>query len=162
MRIWTAILAAAVLGTAGASGRIGETMAQCKARYGKPVSEAKGTFRFEKAGFLICAWFDGDRCDRITFDKIKKDRNGMFETFAEAEIQTLLAANSGGKDWRDVSRASDYYKWQTDGGERIAETDGNRRGLVIYTASYTAREEKRYKAEREKQAREETERLKGF
>ncbi len=100
MRI--AILSA-ILGclSLNAEARIGETLAQCTARYGKasPVATDPGGWFFVKNGFCIIAKMSKGTCYLMLYTKC--DAAGLSgEKITKAEIQTLMQANApAGSTW---------------------------------------------------------------
>lgn len=97
-----------VMLAAPAWARLGETLEQCSARYGKPVQTdtLEVGARFEQAGWCICAWFDeAGKCDYIVFTKVGPRPNLSFQEvitqhhtgadISREELDALLAANAG-------------------------------------------------------------------
>lgn len=85
--------------------RIGETRAQCAARYGAPVlvnEKEQGTIH-EKAGLQVACHFHEDKCDWLDFRKIEKDAEGHAVALSEVERKILLEASSGGRPWTERS-----------------------------------------------------------
>lgn len=84
-----------------AEARLGETEAECKARYGKPTEEkerpppmTKALF-FETNGIHIIANFVSNKCVLIGF--WTSDRKVKF---TDDVVATLLAANAGPSEWK--------------------------------------------------------------
>jgi hypothetical protein len=104
------LLAAACALVAGtAQARVFETVAQCDARYGKPVSTVKteigSNVSYAKNGVSITVEFRKDAAVSVTFfkatDKDKPDEN---RTWSKDEIQKLLEANGGERKWGPVRK----------------------------------------------------------
>ncbi len=107
--------------------RIGETPEQCEARYGAPyISKEEATYH-NKAGFhVVCTYAQG-KCAQITFTHTQDD-NRRSTPLSEAEITTLLKANSGGKTWKEAGEDS----WETEDLEAIYSPSG--RSAMLYIA----------------------------
>src|SRR6516164_3844864 len=76
--------------------RIGETLEECKTRYGKPVEVKKETLLFFKNGMTISAHFVDGKVDQITYYRIdpKDSKRTICPSDGEAEI--LLRVNAHG------------------------------------------------------------------
>jgi hypothetical protein len=90
------ITAVAVLFTAAASARIGETYDECVARYGA-LREKKGSltnpqFIFEKDGITVGINFLSGKAGQLSYSK-----SGYF---LDSGVQKLLDVNSGESKWR--------------------------------------------------------------
>lgn len=99
------------------SARIGETPAQCSARYGAPINEHPSGVMvgYKKAGlFIICNFFEG-KCAAVSYMKEERDALGGATPFSEVEIKTLREANDPGAAWKDVFNVSiDQKAWQSE------------------------------------------------
>ncbi len=100
---------AVTLGFSPLSARVGETLDQCNKRYGKAIStpqvydfgdEAKDLayFNFEKNGIAIQIGFLKGNAADLSFH-----HTGTTGELTQVEIDTLLAANSGGMTWKPVN-----------------------------------------------------------
>jgi hypothetical protein len=58
---------------------------------------------YTKAGLDIFATFYEGRVGEIFFEKEEKNALGKAQELSQAEIESLLAANGGGKEWKKVS-----------------------------------------------------------
>ena len=126
--------------------RIGETVAQCNARYGEVVAEDEAVGRcYQKSGFNVFVTIaENGKCGQITYSK----ENGG--KFTAPELKALMRAN--GKGWVEQGKIADMQIWKTD--DKAAYfNEGNY--LFIRTLAYKAEEE----AEAE---RKEAEKLKAF
>ena len=56
-----------------AQAQIGQSPAQCQARYGKPMRQQDGTSFYEKDGLAVAATFAGGKADSIRFHHLKED-----------------------------------------------------------------------------------------
>lgn len=131
-----------------ASARIGETPAECAARYGEPVSfdadEQSQTFR--KGDMMIVAYFYEGLCSQILFTKLERG-----EELSDNEIEVLLDANGGGRKWKPRTTFGVDRFWDAEDGDRLAQYAAGNDILVICTSAHLERDEaKRKKAEREK------------
>jgi hypothetical protein len=79
---------------------LGETVAQCVARYGRPVgySEAGaknpfGTVAFAAGGYTLIVFLVGDK--EVGARVSKQDKS----VFSDAEMKTIMDADSGGSPW---------------------------------------------------------------
>jgi hypothetical protein len=102
------------LGICPLSARIGETLEQCAKRYGKatlvPVVYDLGTqarelayYNFQKSGIAIQIGFLNGKASDLSFQHISPpDHTVPARVFTQVEIDTLLAANSGGMHWKNI------------------------------------------------------------
>lgn len=106
-----AIVLVAVLSSTGWA-RLGETPEQCEERYGPalltkdvPKGDVPGAVysHYNKAGLNIFATFYEGRVGEIFFEKEETNALGKAQKLSQAEIEALLAANGGGKEWKKVS-----------------------------------------------------------
>jgi len=99
------IVALMALAAAPARARLGDTMAQCEARYGVHVrieeSDQKDAlhrkYLYEKSGYRISICYVDGIAGQV--DIAREDGAAL----TEAEIKTLLESNSGGLAWKEVS-----------------------------------------------------------
>lgn len=147
----------ATISTLPAQARLGETIEECTARYGKPKPFGKdgGTMAFWKNGFIILASFYEAKCDSIIFFKQEKDALGLSGKISEVELNSLLEANGAGRKWVEIPHASVDKRWVTEDGLRGAGYDSIQHSLVVFTTASADRSAAR-------QAAEEKEKLKGF
>lgn len=88
--------------------RIGETLEQCKARYGEPIIQENthGMYVFIKSGFWIMVGFTADgKAGCISYRKMALDTLGQPQEITNDEIQTVLKLNSNTK-WERVIELS--------------------------------------------------------
>ncbi len=98
-------------GTSNLCARLGETEAECAARYGK-TSEGKPNKFGEKlqlyqaGGMLISITFINGRAECIAFEKQPP------ADWPEEEIELLLRANAQGKEWHRIESWGDWpLRW---------------------------------------------------
>lgn len=117
MKTITLLFALAMLSSAQA--RIGETVAECVQRYGKPNAvDATGlTFTFEANGLHLYVTFAGGKCVAIEYVRWKPWMFGYnaAETLPEAEQNLLLEANGGGHKWVSTGLFESYDRKTADG-----------------------------------------------
>ncbi len=140
------LLLSAIFGTAIAAddlpkvGRFGETMEQCKLRYGPPVRQWGAETTFEKNGFALEIKFHEGRVDQIRYRKLDSSN------LTKAEVDALLANISAGP-WK----ASEIFgfEWSCPEGHRAAVNMVIQHDLVIESADLVKREAEK-KATQEK------------
>ena len=89
--------------------RIGETVAQCDARYGEVVRspDADGDRHYNKNGFAVFASFNKDgRCVAIFYVKSNDEK------ISTLELKALMRAN--GKGWISQKKLGAYDVWTND------------------------------------------------
>jgi len=131
------VLALVVTVIAGADARIGETVSQCKERYGDSletlepkVSESdEEALRFRKSGIDIRVEFKAGKAWSISFSK-----RGITDT----ERATLLKANSEGSLWSGPIDFGGRDYWISDIGKMIAmqRKIGARQIVQVVTRDY--------------------------
>lgn len=107
-----------------AQARLGETPAECVARYGDPIKTDKEamTIGFQKEGiFIMCVFHEG-KCASIAFKKPEGD-------FSETEIVTLREAN--GSDWKESPSAVGQKHWEN--GRALVVHEQHEGLLIIIT-----------------------------
>lgn len=94
--------------------RIGETLDECKARYGNPVELKKDAALFLKNGMYVSAHFADEKVDEISYyRKSPKDpKKSVCPTDAEAEI--LLRANAQDTPWEIEFAHSRDVLWRNE------------------------------------------------
>lgn len=137
--------------------RLGETPAECVARYGEPVKIDKENSQliFQKGAMLVIAAFHNDKCDMLGFRKAATNSIGVPEELTDNEIEVLRDANSGGKPWIEREGPPLAKVWATEDGLLHAQFHPLDRFLVICT---------RERINRDNAAKQEAERkkLNGF
>lgn len=102
MKTLSIIMAAALL-AAPAFARIGETEAQCAARYGQVVSQVSSTKPdahgnvYTVGNFRVAIYFLNGKASCILVSKFDKS------LFTRDELEILMGANSGGLQWIKIS-----------------------------------------------------------
>ena len=110
-----------------AHARIGETVAECKARYGEVKLEDEDQKFYQKSGYTIAIFFnDNGKCCQIHYLK-----SGEGE-LTEKEVNAFMNAN--GKNWKKIKANKTYIKWES-GGKFAYDTAGT---LLIRTIAHDA------------------------
>ena len=133
-----------ILAPLSTDARIGETMDQCKSRYGmwarlEPLSKdrVQAEFSTDKMDVVVI-FFDG-LCENIRY--IREQGKKYSEYFDDAELRVLLDANGNGKPWgegdKDMFSSSilEYHfkKWYTEDNSYIASYDCYEAGSLRWT-----------------------------
>lgn len=115
--------------------RIGETPAECVARYGEPLSVNKEQMilAFRKAGMLIGMSFHDGKCSSILYTKEKDDELSLEGEFSDVEIKALQSANGGVQEWEVLKLISIDKFWQTEDGLLCSSYSTLDRKLIIMT-----------------------------
>lgn len=140
MKIILAIMIAAAVTSAKA--RIGETPAQCKARYGEPLNVDQGPplhAAFKKNGIVIMAEFFEGKAAMIIFTKEKTDILGKSIKMSSHEIEALKSANGQDREWIEQKIFSLDDQWQTEDGEIYARLDALNNWLLFMTKEHIER-----------------------
>ena len=98
------VLVGMILGLAcSAHARLGETVAQIEARYGKPSETSSNGVRssasYSKDGIAVKVDFVNRASWQETYCKPSADQQGAFEPFLRKEIDAFLEANAAGQAW---------------------------------------------------------------
>lgn len=145
--------------------RLGETLSECEARYGKIVKETAQQVWFRTKGYQVRVHLHEGRCEKIEFEKSSDTDLGLKETFTKAELDALKEANGGGKAWEGRLNLIDD-EWQTEGGERLMIYKSIHRTVTFVTKAALEREaallDALKKANAEKAKAEAEKSLKGF
>ncbi len=114
--------------------RIGETRDQCVARYG--TSEKAGDpqiMLFKKSGFSIGVQFHDDKAEILLITKIETDVLDRPVAMTEVEIETILKANGGDKEWKVQGRPGTTRTWTTADGSLTAVYRSSENKLILIT-----------------------------
>lgn len=108
-----ALLISLLLMTASAQARLGETLAECKKRYGEPVSADKDKmeYAFSKNEMVVVGIFREEKCIQISFKKASLSGSS---SLSEEEVQILLSANGGGQKWTRMEDQIMMEGWTTE------------------------------------------------
>jgi hypothetical protein len=137
--------------TTAASARIGETLEQCRTRYGAEVkssaSTATGYSFFSKNGFLISIQFTDGKAAMLTFRKTTPG-----EAITPAQLDALLASNAGGSKWQADAKST-FPSWQTEDRKVLALYLEKSGMLTIITAAQTAKNKAQTEASEKEQVK---------
>lgn len=155
MRYLPALVLSALLTTASQA-RVGETLEECRARYGQETrkDDAKKLVVFLKSGLTVAATFENDR---VAWLMIHKDRTAgaawsAWAGLADDQIAALQKANGGTSTWRIIGKSDVLTTiWRTDDKTRYALYSVTGGALIISTAEWWEKAKKQLEAEREKQ-----------
>ena len=114
-----------------ASARLGETVEQCRARYGHEKEANQNTLAFLKNGMIVGIEFHNFRAAKIVFTH----ENDATPLLTMPEVRALLDANRGPSTWHDNLATALPFTWQTLDGKRTASFSGNT--LVLTDESIT-------------------------
>ena len=138
------ILSLAILISSGVTlhARIGATIEECVARYGKPVRDSmqeSGLLYFRDASLCHIVHFQNGRCDVLSVFSIKSD-NGFALGLTDDQIIGILKDDGRGRDWDPVNRFTINRIWNSSDREIFAIYDTMRHKLVIMTRGAYKRE----------------------
>ena len=137
-------------------GRIGDTLEEEVARYGKPVNKAASEdyAMFKQGPYYVTVHFHDQKTDAITYVKAA---SGTQNAFSNDEIDRLLRINGGGRDWQQSNNSTGRPLWKT-GDKKLQAVYSESKFLVITTDAYLTRLQAAEKeAKQKKKAAEETE-----
>ena len=97
--------------------RIGETLEECKTRYGNPAEIKKDTALFSKNGMTVSVHFIDGRVDAITYYKTDPKNSKKTICPSDAEVNILLQANAQDGPWKmELSRRNHAIWWNKERG----------------------------------------------
>ena len=138
-------------------GRIGDTLEEEVARYGKPVNKAapEDFAMFKQGPYYITVHFHDQKTDAITYVKAAP---GTQNAFSNDEIDRLLRINGGDHVWEQSKNSAGRPLWKTDD-KTLQAFYSESKFLVITTAAYLKRLQAADKEAKQKKkaAAEETE-----
>lgn len=154
-RSFPALVLSALFVTAS-HGRVGETLEECRARYGKETGkdDEKKVVHFLKSGLTVSATFENDR---VVWLMIQKDRAAgaawsAWAGLADDQIEALRKANGGTSTWRIIGKPDPLTTiWRTDDKTRYALYSVTGGALILANAEWWEKAKKQLEAEREKQ-----------
>ena len=125
--------------------RVGETMDECKTRYGPPIGRLEEEVQFKKNGLDVFISFHGGKASGVRY-------SGEI-TYAMAE--ELLKANGGDKKWLVTWDEKALKRWKTE--DKLIEAnfayatkDDVAQLIIIYRPLVDAEREVQKEAERKK------------
>ena len=124
--------------------RIGETLEQCKTRYGKPAEIKKDTALFFKNGMTVSAHFVDGKVDQITY--YRRDPKDSKKTIcpSDAEIEILLLANAHDGSWKmELAHRGHAIWWNKERGLSASRTPQELVISIHHPDTYKAYEERK-------------------
>ena len=123
--------------------RIGETLEECKIRYGKPVEIKKDTASFFKNGMNVTVRFVDGKVDQITYYRTDpKDSKTICPSNAEVEI--LLLANAHDGSWKmELARRNHAIWWNKERGLSASRTPQDLVISIHHPDTYKTYEERK-------------------
>jgi hypothetical protein len=130
-----------LMGTANFSqARIGATLEEEIARYGKPVHKAASDefAMFKQVPYYITVHFHDGKTDAITYVKSGSASSASRNTFTDDEIDKLLRINGNGRKWEQSKTKAGSPQWTTQD-KTLQAVYSESKFLVIKTAAYVMR-----------------------
>jgi hypothetical protein len=93
--VWTVLF----MSPGAAHCRIGETLDECKARYGDPITVLDNSALFSKAGIFVLTHFGKRQVDEISYYRTSVKNSKRHVCPSDAEVQFLLKANAPNSKW---------------------------------------------------------------
>jgi hypothetical protein len=131
MKKMIALALALVLTAPAARAHVGDTVAQLRVVYGATAKRAGNTLIFERNGYSICVYFDGDvsGMEVFTRDGSLKNRTDI----TDADIKGILLMEGDGQDWNSVTSKSGRPTWLRADKTLIARLDpGQQPGEKVF------------------------------
>ena len=124
--------------------RIGETLEQCKTRYGKPAEIKKDTALFFKNGMTVSAHFVDGKVDQITYYRTDPKDSKKTICPSDTEIEILLLANAHGGSWKmELARRNHAIWWNKERGLSASRTPQELVISIHHPDTYKAYEERK-------------------
>lgn len=122
-------------------GRIGETLAQCRVRYGVETNQQGSEYIFLKSGFTVSCAFDGTTSDAkvisILFVKMSGGETPHPIAISDDEINLFLKANASGSTWRQADKNNSIgAQWVSTDSRLLAVYDASKRTLMIVSSEF--------------------------
>lgn len=141
-----------------AEARIGETLEQCKARYGEATAitakpPAEEAYRFVRSGILVVVFMVNKRVDLIMYRPVAS--SGALPELSETQRDFFLSANGDGVGWNAVPGVRVTLDWLRSDGKVGASYDPADGVMMVMTVAYR-------NAHREQEAAAEKKALNGF
>jgi hypothetical protein len=103
--------------------RIGETLQECKIRYGNPVETKQDTALFFKSGMNVSAHFVDGKVDQITYYRTDPKASKKTICPSDPEVEILLQANAHGGEWKmELARRNHVIWWNKERGLSASRT----------------------------------------
>lgn len=132
--VFAALLTFLLIHSLNAHARIGETIAQCDARYGGTLKVLKnGLHLYQKPPMDIRCIFSGGVCEVLMVSHIETDALNSPTELSGVEIEAIMEANSGGRTWVKDEAFSMNSQWHTTDGFLLASYRTFDHHLMIMT-----------------------------
>jgi hypothetical protein len=104
-----AVLALTILGSNLAQAHIGDTLTKLRQVYGATGQQVGNAMIFQRNGYSICVYFDGDNSamEVFTRDGSAKDKTDI----TEKDIDEILVLEGEGQAWNPVTSHSGKPTW---------------------------------------------------
>jgi hypothetical protein len=89
-----------LLAPLAARGHIGDNLAQLRQTYGATGKQAANTMIFQRNGYSICVYFDGDRSAMEIFTRDGSDK--AHTTISPQDIEGILKLEGKGQGWSSM------------------------------------------------------------
>jgi hypothetical protein len=110
MKTWAGlVMIASLLAPLVARGHVGDNLAQLRQTYGATGKEAGNTMIFQRNGYSICVYFDGDHSAMEIFTRDGSDKTKTDIT--QADIDSILTMEGDGQGWSPVTSHSGKPTW---------------------------------------------------
>jgi len=124
--------------------RIGETLEECKTRYGKPVEIKKDTALFFKNGMTVSAHFVDGKVDQITYYRTDLKDSKKTICPSDAEVDILLQANAHEGSWKmELARRNHAIWWNEERGLSASRTPQELVISIHHPDTYKAYQERK-------------------
>lgn len=120
-----------------AQARIGETLAQCSKRYGRPVSTSGEVTVYRMAGFLVMVSTHQGVVDRILYRKEAENVLGVPADISKDEIKMLLKSNAPTWEVARVAQIGNW--WRTPSESLLSMWTPAERHLIVTTEGWLER-----------------------
>ena len=124
--------------------RIGETLEECKTRYGKPVEIKKDTALFFKNGITVSAHFTDGKVDQIAYYRTDPKDSKKTICPSNAEVDILLQASARGGSWKmELARRNHAIWWNQERGLSASRTPEELVISIHHPDTYKAYQERK-------------------
>ena len=132
------------LSTSAVQARLGETMAECKVRYGEPVERKLAPnldemVLFKKDDFKYGVGLKNGKCVVLILGKVSND------PLTDEEVKILLIANDGGSIWKKRIKPAANEVWVREDNYAVAQLAPQ--GILTLVTSEYMKAELKKKAE---------------
>jgi hypothetical protein len=124
--------------------RIGETLEECKTRYGKPVEIKKDTALFFKSGMTVSVHFIDGKVVEIRYYKTDPKDSKKTICPSDAEVEILLQANAQDGPWKmELARRNHAIWWNEERGLSASRTPQELVISIHHPDTYKAYQERK-------------------